>query len=106
MASVAQIKLPDSALDQALGNVLRTAHALLGTDALALFLSDADAPDAWLGGTPEQFSYAAAAYSQFRTRAVVPLGDGRARLLLLWRAADAPGADRTELREAISAMLS
>src|SRR4029453_4030210 len=105
MASVAQIKVPDSALDQALGNALRTANGLLCTDALALYLSESDTPDAWLGAAPEHFSNAADAdRSEFRTQVVMPLSDGRARVLLLWRAPGASGPEQAVLRAAVAAM--
>src|SRR4051812_22870563 len=106
MTSVAQVNVPDSALDQALGNALRTANGLLCTDALALFLSESDTPDAWLGAAPEHFSNAHDDHAQFRTRLLVPLSDGRARLLLLWRAPGASGPDQAVLRAAVAAMVS
>src|SRR3954471_2287039 len=107
MASVAQIKVPESALDQSLGNALRTANGLLCTDALALYLSESDTPDAWLGAAPEHFSNASRAdHPEFHTRVVMPLSDGRARVLLLWRAPNAAGPDQAVLRVAVAAMLS
>src|SRR5215510_2382830 len=91
MAITAQVPT-DSALDQALGNVLRTANGLLCTDALALFLSESETPDAWLGAGPDELS--SHTRSEYGTRLLVPLDDGRSRLLLLWRA---PGASGTDL---------
>jgi len=103
MAITAQVPTA-SALDQALGNVLRTANGLLCTDALALFLSESDTPDAWLGAGPDELS--SPTRSEYGTRLLVPLDDGRSRLLLLWRAPGASGADQAVLRGAVAAMVS